>query len=517
MTDNNSGPSRRQVLAGLGTIGVASAGAGLGTTAFFSDRTTFRDNHLAAGALELKVDWQQTYNGPNPKTGVVEKHPVNAFPDFNNDGIRDFGFTDIFGVEFDDELYAVNPEALTASLITETGGDPGFSSTPNGLAFDPENLRLYYSINDEPNTGSELWFYDVISGSNTNAGTIAGEAAGAAWYDGAYWYIPNEKDNLNSVSIDPDGDVEDEETIFTALTDGNRQYRFGDIAITHDGLLYGSTLGSGVSTAEFFTIDIPGGASTYTELFTPDPDDWNGDPTGLQLGLDVMGTLWGHSTSSGEFVRIDPDGLTVEEQGTIGELQFTDLSSNNPCKRPKAEIPDAYQNDRYPDKQSLIELDDVKPGDKGKVCFSLLLCDNPGYIWFTGKAKEQFDTQLAKEIRVTVWLSDQCSPHTKYTKDSRPVFGGDGQSLHDLLELLQSAENGLPIDPQPDTGDVSCFEPLKSYCLCFKWELPTGIENVNELQQQKVNFDLGFYTEQCRHNDGPNSGDVNPTNPDLPE
>jgi len=38
MTNNNKIPlSRRSVLGGLGAIGVASAGAGLGTTAFFSD------------------------------------------------------------------------------------------------------------------------------------------------------------------------------------------------------------------------------------------------------------------------------------------------------------------------------------------------------------------------------------------------------------------------------------------------------------------------------------------------
>ena len=53
--DNTVGLSRRRVLGGLGAIGVASAGAGLGTTAFFSDSETFEDNALAAGELDLFV------------------------------------------------------------------------------------------------------------------------------------------------------------------------------------------------------------------------------------------------------------------------------------------------------------------------------------------------------------------------------------------------------------------------------------------------------------------------------
>jgi predicted ribosomally synthesized peptide with SipW-like signal peptide len=77
------GLTRRQALAGLGTIGVASAGAGLGTTALFSDEESFEDNQLTAGTLDLKVDWQQTYDGPN---GLEY---VNAYPDEDGDGRQD--------------------------------------------------------------------------------------------------------------------------------------------------------------------------------------------------------------------------------------------------------------------------------------------------------------------------------------------------------------------------------------------------------------------------------------------
>lgn len=47
--------SRRKALAGLGTIGLASAGAGLGTSAYFNDTESFDNNSLTAGQLDLAV------------------------------------------------------------------------------------------------------------------------------------------------------------------------------------------------------------------------------------------------------------------------------------------------------------------------------------------------------------------------------------------------------------------------------------------------------------------------------
>ncbi|MFW5919675.1 MAG: SipW-dependent-type signal peptide-containing protein, partial [Halanaeroarchaeum sp.] len=55
--------SRRKALAGIGGIGVASAGAGLGTSAYFSDEESFEDNSLTAGDLDLKLDYRATYAG----------------------------------------------------------------------------------------------------------------------------------------------------------------------------------------------------------------------------------------------------------------------------------------------------------------------------------------------------------------------------------------------------------------------------------------------------------------------
>jgi len=49
--------SRRKLLGSLSAVGLASAGAGLGTTAYFSDEESFTNNTFTAGELDLAVDY----------------------------------------------------------------------------------------------------------------------------------------------------------------------------------------------------------------------------------------------------------------------------------------------------------------------------------------------------------------------------------------------------------------------------------------------------------------------------
>jgi predicted ribosomally synthesized peptide with SipW-like signal peptide len=77
-TNDTIGLSRRKMLAGLGAVGVASAGAGLGTTAYFNDTETFENNTLTAGELDLKLDYKSTYlGGP----GRLEHVQSMGYPD----------------------------------------------------------------------------------------------------------------------------------------------------------------------------------------------------------------------------------------------------------------------------------------------------------------------------------------------------------------------------------------------------------------------------------------------------
>ena len=87
--NNDFGLSRRKMLGGLGIVGVASAGAGLGTTAYFSDQVEFEDNELRAGTLALNVTQtihtldqdgrgpdEEKYFGENGEGPVMVEEPI---------------------------------------------------------------------------------------------------------------------------------------------------------------------------------------------------------------------------------------------------------------------------------------------------------------------------------------------------------------------------------------------------------------------------------------------------------
>jgi len=56
------GLSRRRILLGVGAVGVAAAGAGVGSFGYFTDGERFRST-VAAGGLDLKLGYRTTYNG----------------------------------------------------------------------------------------------------------------------------------------------------------------------------------------------------------------------------------------------------------------------------------------------------------------------------------------------------------------------------------------------------------------------------------------------------------------------
>jgi len=81
MTDKNTyALSRRKALAGLTTIGVAGAGAGLGTTALFSDEESFTNNQLTAGTLDLVVDYATSRTSADESSATGTRDGSNSNP-----------------------------------------------------------------------------------------------------------------------------------------------------------------------------------------------------------------------------------------------------------------------------------------------------------------------------------------------------------------------------------------------------------------------------------------------------
>ncbi|MFP8889538.1 SipW-dependent-type signal peptide-containing protein [Natrialbaceae archaeon A-CW2] len=91
MTDdkiNTIGLSRRRVLGGIGAIGIASAGAGIGTTAYFSDQESFENNTITAGTFALTVEQSiqhidQGGMGPDEMAYMSDDNGVQASSEIN--------------------------------------------------------------------------------------------------------------------------------------------------------------------------------------------------------------------------------------------------------------------------------------------------------------------------------------------------------------------------------------------------------------------------------------------------
>ncbi|NUE03254.1 hypothetical protein HUB97_12255 [Halorubraceae archaeon YAN] len=510
MTDNNSGPSRRQVLAGLGTIGVASAGAGLGTTAFFSDRTTFRNNYLEAGELALKLDWQQTYNGPNPKTGVAEEHPVNAYPDDSGDGIQDLGgikyssagdTKPVFNAaeipaccDCEDEEYYVTYagdtfciEAIDGDVSAETFYDyvPAEVSSRNEDITRDDTAVLFLYRDDQ----GELYLFIVLDEFGDGDGGAASfkvEGAEECEWLSADWVVQDDPITTNDDYQNADGNL-------PATAD----WVWGEER-TDGGVL-------GTLEEEFALRITP----KLNDAATLDPANF---PNFISDFGPVERLIFLSGDAETEIVL--EDGITDE----TGKLDPIVVHSTCGIETLDKLSTDVYASKFYPDQRSLIELDDVKPGDEGEITFSMHLCDNPGYIWLFAKNID-FDGELAEYLDVVLWYDDDCN--NVFDDDEIEIFSG---SFSELLDLLNNGKESLPLDADPKNPEtIDCFDPETGYCIGFTWEFPVrqfdeiDERDNNDVQGDSLKFDLGFYTEQCRHNDGPNAGDVTPINPDIPE
>jgi len=568
--------SRRKVLAGLGTIGIASAGAGLGTTAYFSDQETFQNNQLTAGTLDMLVDWEEHYyNGTAGRSlvEVVEADPdvadlilpakveypdarpialryvgdgtvaelqdefwdatsIEALPDADDDGIQD---------EFDDEL--VCEEDI---LVNVGGNSTGLSSDKRTASSVEEPLIMLDDV--KPGDFGEVTFsfhlcsnpgYVWMNGANFVAdengitepeGNDPHEQAGVVELLDEMlvrmWYDPDGDNQLDvlrgdtdiMIAVDTSGSIDSDEMadlktgvaefVANLPTDGSVQagmLTFGDNAVT--------------------VIDPLG---TPSDIDASDlPNDGEGN-TPLPAALDIAD----QHLADPSFGR--PDALKTivlfsDGGPNYGNEQYSAAGYTAPRGSPDDpgySLDDS--NDQY----------DGADGGSGVVSateqeetagVAEQVRDNDTRIFVINVADAPDQALGAGGTPLSDYLENDIASPSFYEEVAPGVLVDVAESL--VAEILVPEEvffqgtlreaqayltdndgRGIPLDgdtatpfdeladPENDP-DRDCFagEGTTHY-VGFQWWLP--IDHANQVQSDTVSFDIGFYTEQCRHNDG---------------
>lgn len=232
--------------------------------------------------------------------------------------------TYVYGVEqVTGDIYEVDVKNGIANKLKDIPNlSPNNQNSPNGLAFDDDNRRLYFSVyGSEAISKSDIWFYDFLESKLYKAGSVNAVIAGAAFGNGYMWYIKNDTDELYKIEFDSDG-KNPIEILVDSITNGDKAFRFGDIALDIRGdIIYGSTLqGQSIQTPpEFFKYDLNTGI--YEQILQ------DGISSKLQLAFGSDNLLYGHATGTGTWYMVNTDTGEAQSISVSGNHKFTDLAS----------------------------------------------------------------------------------------------------------------------------------------------------------------------------------------------
>ena len=576
--------SRRKTLAALGTIGAASAGAGLGTSAYFSDQETFENNELVAGELDLKVDWEEHYSNwsedeataapgtrmvdsaddvdddeiglpnaedplvalPNDQLGAfMDATAVEAYPDDDNGGdgnsiqdpLSDFDEC----VDFADTPEDLDPNGGTglrtanADTLDENGNPKPLVSLDDVKPGDFGELTLSFHLCDNPGF---IWLQGdpvrAAENGHTEPETDDGDEVG----DSAE--VATGSDVLDS-------DVELLDAIQTLLwydEDGDNVYEPGgagepvDLAIVFDQSE--SMNGFPSDTDPTKLQNAVNGAKALVDAVGPDTNlgltffstplatgvvrPLGSSRSGIKLDLDELiapDTPTGNTPDDNNFGGLaDPDSSLAPDDDNL--IQQTDVPGGVEAATNELTGPNARDDAR----QIMVLLTDGN-STEGNPTDEAAAAKNQGIEIFTiayggGANTGQLETMASSPKDTHAFVSSGPEDIEMIFSQLGQVITGEERffqgSLRDLLTELDSGL-GIPLDGNRDTlfneiDDDSASEVRDEFVnstnnfIGFAWYLP--VDHANEIQSDSVSFNLGFYTEQSRHNDGSgmNSADV---------
>ena len=551
--------TRRKMLAGLGAVGIASAGAGIGTSAYFSDRETFADNTIVAGELDLLVDWQQTYTANN------ETMFVNAHPDHDADGEQSIPDGDGGQLKYSDYLDPDDPDSNGENLpvlncenippIDEaafgtdpTTGDAMETLVQLGDVKPGDEGEITFSLHLCDNPGYIWMQADNVTESEgvdtdpelavdtPDGGDLASMINAKLWYDAD---CDNVRDENGPADI-----------MLTLDFSGSMLYRqYGGVVLEDPIQINGSSYDETtkidlveLATREFVqyldaqNVDVQvgvayfdGEASSDTEprtgvlqsltsnlsvvdgalsdlrqklanVVTDDPDptvnDGNPDPDSNANSI-ATGTYIGEGVDDAQGQLADNGRLGVPASNIVisDGQSFSGTGPTNPFSSPQ----DAADAARDGSPAPATDLYTVSIGSAN----DSVLQDMAGAATSPGNDPQFFYDVDDPTAIPTVFgvLASQFVAEKIIMEDTldnvlAELADGNGLPLDGNVLTAYDELSDPPTDPNRDAFEGNGL----MYCVALSWELP--FEVGNEIQGDTVGFDVGFYTEQERNNDG---------------
>ncbi|MFB6082655.1 MAG: VWA domain-containing protein [Halorientalis sp.] len=468
MTEDNQryDLNRRKVLAGLGGIGLTSAGAGLGTSAFFSDNESFIGNSLTAGTMDLKLDYKATYQGGANRLAALQQN----YPDAEalGDGVylldqapspgdmeewedmvqdNDFVFCSPEADEF-----LVNGDGVPVFTLDDVKpGDYGEVTMSIHICDNPAFLQLVGKLGENAENGQNDPELAAEGADQDGVGELADEIQVRVWYD------------------------EDCDNVYEPTGTGQQQEL--EVALVSDvsGSMSGAPLAALKTAATGFVdnlsvpdeaaaISFSSSASTDQELTT--------NYQAVKNAINAYNASGGTSIAAG--IDEGADELVNGTNATAGASKVMILlSDGNSSASPAQSAAQAAK-------------------DAGIRIFTIAL----------GSANTSLLQSLASSPSDAFVAPDPTDLDTVYAEIAQIVLTGEQVIAEgSMSDVFAQLSEGVLLDGNRQEAGVQPYPGVTTQCLGFEWELP--FEVGNQVQSDSVAFDIGVEAEQSRNNDAP--------------
>ncbi|QGX95743.1 VWA domain-containing protein [Haloplanus rallus] len=554
--------SRRKALAALGTIGAASAGAGLGTSAYFSDQETFENNQLTAGTLDMKVDWEEHYSdwsddeddpadSAEPELDIRMDEPADpadytAFPP----GVEAFdGENDDDFVNGDPLLYVHNDDV--GQFMDNTSIEAFPDEDDDGVQDDFDQTAACEELtdvgNDDPGLGSDMRTADSVGDPLIDLADVKpgdfGELTLSFHLCDNPGYVWLNADNLEAREnglTEPEADDPDEEgPADEESTEVQNDVELLDEIQTAwwyddncDNLTDGSTATTG--DADVVLVLDRSGSMTF------EPGKFDSAKTGAKTLVDALGsgtqvglvsfassaTLDQGLTTDKQAVKDAIDDLTsgggtdIEEAVDAGRSELTGTQVGEASITPSGDNRDqnrimVFLTNGSDTGTGITDSTDEAKDNEATTIYTIAYGSNANEALLEDMASPPKDDDgVIEETDEFAYIGGQADIDAIFDDIGGQISTGEEVFFQGSLRAAMGAltdGNGIPLDGDPgdfdeiggdDDDDArDCFAGVGStHCIGFSWWLP--VDHANEIQSDSVSFDLGFYTEQCRHNDG---------------